>query len=287
MTERKTIHDHLAQWGSLFSPDMIQGTQSLFAELVPRPDESQVVRDLAYGPHERHRLDIFSPPGAKAAPVLLFVHGGGFVMGDKGAPDAPFHNNIGAWAMRQGFVGATMTYRLAPQHGWPAGREDLIAAVGWLKAHSADHGGDPARIFVMGQSAGATHVADLVAEPGTAAGQFAGAMMISGLYDISQAERNDFHRAYYGDDEGLYAERSTIGKLATTRTPCLYSVSEYDPPDFQRQATALVGARVTATEYWPEMHWLAGHNHLSSVSQIGSEHDSLGPLVADFIARHG
>ena len=102
---------------------------------------------------------------ADRAPVLVFVHGGGFVMGDKGAPDAPFYNNVGLWAARSGCIGVTMTYRLAPAAPWPAGSEDVGAAVQFLHEAVERWGGDPKSIFLMGQSAGAVHVAGYVAEP--------------------------------------------------------------------------------------------------------------------------
>jgi triacylglycerol lipase len=279
---RHEVFDRIKEWGNAFTPAVIQGTHALFGPLVGKPDEAQVVRDQVYGDDPRHRLDIFKSAAAGGPkPVLLFVHGGGFVMGDKGAPDAPFHNNIGAWAAKAGLVGATMTYRLAPGHGWPAGGEDVIRAVTWLAANIADHGGDPTRIFIMGTSAGATHVADAV----TMGANVAGALMISGLYDVGRAEPNDFRTAYYGGEESDLTARSTLSRLATTNIPCLFSVSEYDPNDFQNQALWLVEAWVAAHGRWPEMHWLAGHNHLSSVSQIGSPHDDLGPLIESFVGR--
>jgi triacylglycerol lipase len=84
--DRRTLFDRLAVWGNAFNMDMIQGTHALFAPLVDRQDESRVARDVAYGDHERHRLDLFRPgEGVTGAPVLVFVHGGGFVRGDTGA----------------------------------------------------------------------------------------------------------------------------------------------------------------------------------------------------------
>jgi triacylglycerol lipase len=281
--DRHDILDRIKEWGNAFTPAVIQGTHALFGPLVGRPDEAQVVRDQSYGDDPRHRLDIFRSSASGKRPVLLFVHGGGFVMGDKGAPDAPFHNNIGAFAAKAGLVGATMSYRLAPGHGWPAGGEDVVRAVDWLAANVADHGGDPERIFIMGTSAGATHVADAVA----LGAKVAGALMISGIFDVGRAEPNDFRSAYYGKDEPDLTSRSTLSRLAATGTPCFFSVSEFDPDDFQNQALWLVEAWVAAHGRWPEMHWLAGHNHLSSVSQIGSPHDDLGPLIERFIARVG
>jgi acetyl esterase/lipase len=281
--DRHDILDRIKEWGNAFTPAVIQGTHALFGPLVGRPDEAQVVRDQVYGDDTRHRLDIFRSSASGKRPVLLFVHGGGFVMGDKGAPDAPFHNNIGAFAAKAGLVGATMSYRLAPGHRWPSGGEDVIRAVDWLAANVTEHGGDPERIFIMGTSAGATHVADAV----TMGAKVAGALMISGIFDIGRAESNTYRDAYFGNDEFDLPSRSTVSRLAATATPCFFSVSEYDPDDFQQQALWLVEAWVAARGRWPEMHWLAGHNHLSSVSQIGSPHDDLGPLVERFIARIG
>ena len=110
--------------GCEMTPAQIEATRALLAPLAPRtgPDVT-VHRDVTYGPDPRHRLDVFVPSaGVARAPVLVFVHGGGFVQGDKGAPDAPFYNNVGLWAARSGCIGVTMTYRLAPAAPWPAGR---------------------------------------------------------------------------------------------------------------------------------------------------------------------
>lgn len=280
---RDELLEALAGWGSAFTPEMIEGTVGLYAPLALAPDESRVVRDVAYGPHERHQLDVFRPESGAAAPCLLFVHGGGFVMGDKGKPGDPFHNHIGAWAAREGFVGATMTYRLAPEARWPDGRDDVIAAIVHLAKNAAEFGIAGDRIVIMGVSAGATHCADVVANPGAAAAHLAGAAMISGIYDLRLAEADHFKPQYYGEDRGGWPLASSKAGLAQTALPCLFTISQFDPPDFQKQALAVVEAVVGETGHWPRMHWLAGHNHISNTSQIGCPHDDLGPLLADFI----
>jgi triacylglycerol lipase len=118
-----------------------------------------------YRPDERNALTC-SPRGASGArPVLIFVHGGGFVRGSKRAPGSPFYDNIMLWAVKNGMVGVNMTYRLAPAHPWPAGQEDIRDAIRWVGANIASHGGDPNRVYLMGHSAGASHVA-LCGAPG-------------------------------------------------------------------------------------------------------------------------
>ena len=268
--------------GTELTPEMLGGSRALFEPLVHRPGPDVVVhRDVMYGPDPRHRLDIFVPAaGVARAAVVVFVHGGGFIMGDKGAPDAPFYNNVGLWAARSGCIGVTMTYRLAPGATWPAGSEDAGAAVRFLGSSVQKYGGDPNRIFLMGQSAGAVHVAGYVAMDG---GGIAGAILISGIYDVARADRNPYQAAYYGDDAARFPEQSTLRPLARTTIRCLYTVSEFDPPDFQRQAAWVVEEYTAQHGRWPRVLQLPGHNHLSSVLQIGSPMDTLGPELLKFI----
>jgi triacylglycerol lipase len=284
------LWEQLRRIGSEFTPAQIEATTALLAPCAPRqgPDV-EVHRDVAYGPDPRHRLDLFAPAGGAArAPIIVFVHGGGFVRGDKGAPEAPFYNNVGLWAARSGCIGITMTYRLAPAAPWPAGSEDVAAAVRFLGGAGDRWGGDPNGIFLMGQSAGAVHVAGYVADPrlhAAPSGGIQGAIMVSGIYDVARADRNPFQAAYYGEDATRFPEQSTLGRLVETSLPCLYGISEFDPPDFQRQAAWLVEAHVARQGRWPRVIQLVGHNHLSSVQQIGSAVDTLGPELLRFIQR--
>ena len=280
---REDIFNTLAQWGTDFTPEIIQGTAGIYAPIALRPDESRVTRDIAYGPHERHRLDLFRPGGSGPATCVVFVHGGGFVMGDKGGPGEPFQNHFGAWAAREGFVGVTVNYRLAPEANWPDGREDLTAAVLHLAEHAQEYCIAPGRIVITGTSAGGTHVADVVTKPGDAQPHLLGAAMISGIYDLVIADADQFKPQYYGGDRAGWGVASTKAGLAQASLPCLYTVNELDPPDFQRQAMALAKARLEETGKWPLLHVLAGHNHVSAAMQIGSEFDDLGPLLAKFI----
>src|SRR5262249_32148553 len=160
---------------------------------------------------ERNLLDIFEgPSGEPARPVLVFVHGGGYIMGDRrSSPGSPWHDNIAVWAARSGFVGVNMTYRLAPKYGWPAAQQDIAAALRWLRENIAAHGGDPARIVLMGHSSGATHVAEYIGHeefyvgPGSSSGVI-GAIVMSGLFDPSKVEPAPGVVAYFGADSSRY-----------------------------------------------------------------------------------
>ncbi len=285
-----SIHDRVRALGTEFSISQIQASIALFAPMLPPVDESWVRRDLSYGPDARHRLDLFDAGQGEVGdrPILIFLHGGGFVGGDKGAPGAPFYNNVGAWAADQGWLGITATYRLAPTHPWPSGAEDVARLVNWVRSQARAWGADASRIVLMGQSAGAAHVASYVGGQGfadAAAACIAGAIMLSGLYDVPSAARNPYQDAYFGTDPARFPAQSSVDGLAMTAVPCLFTVSENDPADFQRQASLLVARRVAATGRWPDFHWLEGHNHISPVHQIRSSVDMLGPVLARFVER--
>lgn len=285
------LRERIAALGTELTMELIGATQALFAERFAGFDPSvEVTRDLAYGPHERHRLDLFARPGTADAPVLVYLHGGGFVRGDKSSGGAqPFYENVGDFAARNGMIGVTITYRLAPDHPWPAGPEDLATLIGWLRANIAQHGGDPARIFLSGSSAGAVHVASYVAQerfhtvPGSGV---AGAILLSCVYDVATAHANPFHKAYYGEDSAAYSAASSLEGLIATEVPLLMTVSEQDIDDFQKQAADLVARWKAARGDYAPMLYLTGHNHLSPALSLGTSETALGQEILDFIAAH-
>jgi acetyl esterase/lipase len=279
----------LRRLGRTLTPQLIEASQGLYAPHHEQEPYAGVVlsRDIPYAADERNRLDLFVPQErGNGRPILLFVHGGGFVGGDKKRPGTPYHDNVALFAVRNGMIGVNMTYRLAPQHAWPAGPADIGAAVLWLRQHAAEHGGDPDRIFILGTSAGAVHVASYVAHaqfhpPGKTA--TAGAIMVSGIYDIEAANRNKPLTLYYGADETLYGERSSLQGLLETEVPLLFGVAEIEPPDFERQAHRLIGAYLERHGHWPRFVRLMGHNHFTATLHLNTEDDTLGRHILDLV----
>ncbi|WP_037300364.1 alpha/beta hydrolase [Rubritepida flocculans] len=272
----------IARIGPAMGPEAVAATGAALAPVIPAPGVA-ALRDLRYGEDPRHRLDVFTP-GAGARPVLVFVHGGGFVGGDKTRPGVHYYDNIAAWAARQGWVGVNITYRLAPQHPFPAAREDVAAAIAWLRAHIAAHGGDPARIILMGQSAGAAHVADYLASRAEAPGVAAGAL-VSGVYDVARYPRAATTRAYYGEDEALLAARSALPGLARLSIPLLIARAGSEPEPFRAQAALLSDALCAARTPCPAILELDGHNHFSTVFAIGSADRALTDALLGLLPR--
>ena len=109
------------------------------------------MRDVPYGAEPARTLDIYRPRGAAdGLPVMLYLHGGGFVILSKDT-----HWMFGRALAARGWLVFVPNYRLAPAHPFPEPLEDCIAALKWVVEHAADYGGDISRLAYGGESAGA------------------------------------------------------------------------------------------------------------------------------------
>lgn len=131
-------------------------------------------------------LNIWTKEGAARYPVLVFIHGGAFLTGGGGEPSTD-----GEAYVKNGVVLVSINYRLGPfATAFGDGIEgnlaltDQVEALKWIKANIADYGGDPECITIMGESAGAISVQNLLASPLTE-GMIHGAVMMSGGGDLS------------------------------------------------------------------------------------------------------
>ena len=264
--------------GATLGPNVLAACHALFnAEQSALAAQVPVAAaECAYGPHKRHRLDLYG--SGNAAPVVLFVHGGGFVLGDKGGADHWANAAVGRWAATHGFIGAVMNYRLAPNHGWPAGGEDVIAAVDWLAANAAIHGGDPLRIVVAGSSAGAVHIATALKLQKNL--RVRGAVLLSGLYGYTPLDDRD--TSYYGP-QADYPERMPRGAIAATMLPLLVACAQFDPPRFQAEFLALMQDRLERHGTMPRAIIASGHNHYSLAMHLGTSDQRLGNAIAGFV----
>jgi acetyl esterase/lipase len=263
--------DILAQCRALFD-----GEQAAFAAATPAS-----AADIAYGPHERHRLDIYHPQTDSLVPILLFVHGGGFLKGDKGGADAWPNANVGRMAAQAGFLGVVINYRLAPDSVWPAGSEDVASAIAWLRTNGAQHGGDPDRIILAGTSAGAVHVAGYLRLAGDQAiSDVRAAILLSGLYGYTSLDERD--TLYYGDP-ALYPDRMPRDAVAATKLPILVACAEFDPPRFQAEFIGLMRDRLDRHGALPRALILSGHNHYTMPMHLGTADRRLADEICAFI----
>ena len=155
------VGQRIRAMGNALTPEVIGTTGQLYAPLLKEAPKDGAVetKDVKYGPDERNRLDVYQPEkkGVLPSPILVFVHGGGFVRGDKSE-----FENFGVYFARRGILTITMDYRFAPKNTWPSGAEDIAAVLKWIRANGQKYGGDVNKVFLMGTSAGAAHVATYV-----------------------------------------------------------------------------------------------------------------------------
>lgn len=124
----------------------------LLAAAAASAADPQIKRDLAYAEpkNERQTLDVYAPTEGKDHPIVFWIHGGGWQVGDKSEVQAKpraFVDN--------GFVFVSTNYRLLPKVTIKQMTEDVAKAIRWIHDHAQEFGGDPDTIFVMGHSAGA------------------------------------------------------------------------------------------------------------------------------------
>ena len=116
------------------------------------PTNVEAVENVSYGSCDKwHLLDLYRPKDAEGKlPVLLNIHGGAWVYGDKKVY-APYCMYLAT----QGFAVVNASYRLAPKHTFPAPLEDVGAMVEWVVDHAEEYGLDVSNLFFVGDSAGA------------------------------------------------------------------------------------------------------------------------------------
>lgn len=284
---------------SIANVDRLQGLRSKIRELGPRHDTEvlqmmidlyapevelnggglTIQQDVAYGSDDRQRLDIYGP-GRGDCPVLLYIPGGGFIGGDRRATNE-FYRNIGIHFAQHGAVTVIMSYRLAPIHTFPAAAQDVSAALQWVGEEVQHYGGNPERLFVFGQSAGATHLASYLFDPTFHRGgpSIERAILMSGLFRVTKKIVRPNIAAYFGEDESLYKERSPISHIAHCCAPLWLAFADLDPEILATSTLELAMELSRLRLQSPPISWIEGHNHTSTVFSIGSRDDAPAALI--------
>jgi acetyl esterase/lipase len=282
-----TIYSELIRIGRVVAPPPTEALYAPLSECEPYTGV-RVQRDVSYGSDARNLLDVFTPENDQTnRPVLVFLHGGAFMRGDRRIGTSPFNDNIAVWAARQGFLAINMTYRLAPAHAWPAAQHDIHFALEWLRANAHLLCADISRVVLMGHSAGAAHVAQYLAFPEfhvASGGGIAGAVMLSGIFDPSTANVNRPLQAYFGSDESLYSARSAVPGLIATDVPLMLTFAELDPSDFHAQSQQLHAALCEVGKSL-NLYQMMGHSHMSEIFAINTQDNAFSTLLKDFFVN--
>ena len=290
----QSAFEGIAEIGKQWSGEVNVATQILYTPLHKAVDDEGLVlhADIAYGEDPLQNFDLWvsDMDFRESGPVLVYFHGGGLVRGDKVNPgtDSLIYSNIGKFVARMGGVGINANYRLAPAAKWPDGAEDLRLIIEWIKENVAEFGGDPDNIILMGNSAGATHVATYLYHEDSQLPEGPGikAAVLSSCGCGSDAS------VYYGDDPVLRAARSPLGLVDSyegDHVPVYLWSAEYDPANIETSVARLYAKLCGKYADCPMYTQWQGYNHVSHVMSINTRdttitdglmrfyHDLVGP----------
>lgn len=247
--------------------------------------------EIVYGEGPDRRLDVHGRPGLSAAPVLVYIHGGGWRRGDK-----RMVHDLPAYAQRHGLLLVSVNYRMVPQVDAGGCAEDVAAALAWVRANISRYGGDPGRIFVSGHSAGA-HLAALIAVDGQYLGAHGLAPSdLAGIITIDGAGYDAVAQMAWLEDRQVLLSsmyQNAFGARAAELSPTLLvkGGEAYPPflifhvasrPDAERQSNGLAEA-LRAAGGRAEVVAAPGDSHRSINVEFGAAGDPEGERAAVFM----
>ncbi|HUN98057.1 MAG TPA: alpha/beta hydrolase [Bradyrhizobium sp.] len=254
--------------------------------LVPSSGYS-IKRDIAYGADPRQKLDIYIPDGLRApAPVILFIYGGSWQMGSK-----DIYKFFGQAFASRGIVTVVADYRLYPQVKYPAFVQDTALAFKFVHDNIAAYGGDPAKLFLAGHSAGAYNVVMLdsdlhyLKEVGADPAWIRGVIGIAGPYDFLPLKDPKLIDIFGGD---RVAATQPINYIDGKRAPMLLAYGTADqtvrPTNSINMAAKLrsFGSEVEVKEY-------PGISHIGIILSLAPGfrgNTSLRDDITQFVMTH-
>jgi len=187
--------------------------------------EPVLTRDVEYGPDRLQRFDVYAPPGAQGAPIILMVHGGAWRIGDK-TNRRVIDAKVAHWVPK-GFVLISANNRLLPDADPFEQARDVANALAFAQTHAAEWGADGARVVLMGHSAGA-HLVTLVATSQELRAipkpWLATISLDTATFDVAETMRDRHYRFYdaaFGHDEAFWMRTSPLAQLTRDATPFL------------------------------------------------------------------
>jgi acetyl esterase/lipase len=270
-------------------PLLLAGCSPLtaFNGVVPKDAGGVLLaRDLAYGTHPRQRLDIYAPrklaAGAKV-PVIVWFYGGSWNSGSRQG-----YAFAGRALASRGFVVAVPDYRLVPEVRYPAFLEDGAAAVKWIRANVARHGGDPDRMVLAGHSAGAYNAAMLALDPrwlGADRAAVKGLIGLAGPYDFLPLDVASTQNAF-----GHVADLPSTQPVnhAGAGDPPALLVAGADDTLVRPRQTAALAQRLNAAGARAETRLYPGVGHIGVMTALAKPLRGKAPVLqeaADFASR--
>lgn len=251
------------------------------AAIAGPPEEAVSAEDRCVpGPAGDIPVRVYRPEGDHQSPIIVYFHGGGFVIGDIETHDT-ICQRLAAGVPA---VVVSVDYRLAPEHPFPAAVEDCDAATDWVSAHAAELGGDAGRLAVAGDSAGGNLAAVVTRHARDAGGPpIAFQLLVYPVTDMTRTLPSHiengtgylldsdsmtwFHEHYLGEADPRQPDASPLlADDLSDLPPALVVTAEYDPLRDEGEAYAgrlrQAGVPVTVSRYDGMIHAFYGMNSI-------------------------
>ena len=253
-------------------------------------DTYQAIDGLAYGVEQRQRLDIYRPATQVAqAPLVVFFYGGSWSSGERA--DYRF---VGEALASRGIVAVVADYRLSPAVRYPVFLQDSAHAVRWAFDHAADYGADPARVFVMGHSAGAYNAAMLALDKrwleavDLTPSRLAGWIGLAGPYDFLPIGDAQTRVAFSWPDTPADSQPLVHASAASPRA--LLLAAEHDTVVNPQRSTVAMAERLKASGVRVESALYDSVSHVTLLASMASVLRGRAPVlqrVSDFVRATG
>jgi acetyl esterase/lipase len=284
---------------------------------LPARFEVKQVSNIVYRPWaanedaslNKNKLDLYLPVGCRDFPVMMFIHGGAWVFGDK--------NQLGLYQMlanywaKRGIGVVVANYRLSPGVQHPAHIQDVAKAFAWINANIGGYGGDVHQLFVSGQSAGG-HLVSLLATDesylkaeGLALSDIKGVLTLSGVYnlparyaasglpavagmptgrDAVQPRSMPFARVF-GNDPKLVQQAAPMSHVHKGLPPFMVLFAQRDPKILREMAVEFSGALKKAGQS-VDLVEAPGRNHFTEILFMGQKGDPVVAAMTGFLRTH-
>lgn len=267
---------------------LIGGCSRVLNNVAAIGTDVKLTSDLAYGPHERHRFDLYMPEGAdEQTPLILFLYGGSWKWGSRAR-----YGFVGYSLAERGFAVAVADYRLYPEVKFPTFNYDAARALSWLQNNRRALGFAPGSVHLVGHSAGA-HIAALVAmDPsylkkwGSHPDEIASVVGLAGPYSMHPSKIDFIADIFPPAAEEAVARPVEFVDAKAPPMLLLHGLSDglVSPKNTENLRDAMVqaGGRATAVTYEK-----LGHKEI--ILALTSPFQGLAPVledVASFINKH-
>ncbi|WP_298859417.1 alpha/beta hydrolase [uncultured Gimesia sp.] len=226
-------------------------------------------------------LDLYAPVSGQQHPIVIWVHGGAWKIGDKRGVDSK------PQAFTQhGYLFASINYRLHPQANYDQQAHDIAQAIHWIREHAKVYGGNPNEIFLMGHSAGAHLVALVSTNPvylkaeSLSLKTIKGTILLDGAgYDITERIQTagptakKIYTTVFGTDEKIWKAASPLTYVRANRSiPPFLILHVASRADSRRQSESL-GKKLKANRISAKVISARGKTHLTINREIGVQDD--------------